>query len=352
MPPIHLGDDSSDDGEFVFNNQQSPSPQSKYQTSNLSNMNFSKIPLTKSSSLRSSMDSNSLEGEASSPFSTASPKAIETVRQITRLETPLKKATSNASHSNASGMETPKRSCNYGFTVTPFDSKKTVHHHLERTNESPSAEELLRRLANTREQFNQTLNAERTSPKILSKTIEDEWKGMADFLKQPASPYASGSSYASGPSYASSGQQQQQKYAQFVSLDDQVSETESLQLKNSIASYEDTKSRLERIRQKSKEMLSSSESVTSSSKKSGRNFYFYTFLLVACLSALFFVFFDERLVLQFLEYFQNVNISYFRKFEIPPLAYEDFYAKALQYIEQAQEYAELGVEWARDKFDL
>lgn len=325
MPPIHLSSD--DDGEYIFN-PQSPSPQSKNHSS--------KIPLMKSSSLRSSLD-NSLE--ESSPFSTASPKAIETVRQITRLETPLKKLA--ASHSSSSqppsGLETPKRSYNYGFTVTPFESKTAQF----KKEESPSAEELLRRLANTREQFNQTLNAERTSPKILSKTIEDGWKGMSEFLKQPASPFTSS-------------KQQQQNYAQFVSLDDQVSETESLQLKNSIAAYEDTKSRLERIRQKSKEMLSSNSTASlTGTKGSGGYFYFYTFLLFVCFSAVYFVFFDEKLVLQLFEYRPpQVNFTFFRTLELPPVAYEDFYAKLKHYLEIAQEYGELSIEWARDKFDL
>lgn len=293
----------------------------------------------KSSSLRSSLD-NVTSVEDSSPFSTASPKAIETVRQITRLETPLKKMP--PSSQPVSGIETPKRTYNYGFTVTPFDSK-TYNHNLKK-DDSPSAEELLRRLANTREQFQQTLNAERTSPKILAKSIEDEWKGMSDFLKQPASPFTS------------SKMQQQQKYAQLVSLDDQVSETESLQLKNSIATYEDTKTRLECIRQKSKEMLNSSSSSESLGGNKlpwfGRNFAFFTFLLFMLLTALYFVFFDEKLVLQVFEYRLSQANFFFRTLELPPLAYEDFYAKLSHYLKVAQEYAELSIEWARDKFDL
>ena len=324
---MHLGDSSEDDGEFIFN-PQSPSPQSKQ---------HSKIPLMRSSSLRSSMDSTSVPADDSSPFSTsittASPKAIETVRQITRLETPLKKtananANANASASSADLLETPKRSYNYGFTVTPFDPNKSSSSSIASKREEPSAEELLKRLANTREQFHQTLNAERTSPKILSRTIEDEWTGMSDFLKQPAaSPYT------------------KQKYSASLHLGEEVSETESVQLKNSISAYEDTRSRLERIRQKSKEMLSDPPR-----RKSSRNYLFYSFLLFVCASALYFVFFDERRALQLFEY-HRVN-DFFRTLNLPPLGYEDFYAKVAHYLGVAREYGEGTVEWARECFDL
>lgn len=262
MPPSKFSNCHSDFDDIEEDDPFNPHQHNSNQVSSPSPLSLSKIPIMKNSNLRNSMDSNNSLSLNDSPK-----LMMEAMRQITKIETPLKKNLTGINNFNNNDNETPKKS--HGFVVTPFNESN------REAPPSPSSEELLKRLASTKRLFSQSLNAsnqERLSPKLFSKrSFDDEWKG---FVKT-------------------------NKNSKFYENEDSISETESTQLRSS--SYQDTRSRLEKIRQKSKEILLDSQTNDVIKKKPSNNAWLYSIFIFTLISLFFFIFFGDKLVLNFIE---------------------------------------------------
>jgi hypothetical protein len=259
------------DSDLEADDQAQPSFGSKYSAS--------KIPVIKGRSSHDSTDGSS------SPLSIPqSPKFIEGMRHLTKLDysqrTPIKSAGNNPLTAGTTS---------HGFTVTPLNfSTKPAEYDVP--TESPSSAELLKRLQATREQFQQSLNAtnqERTSPKLLTKSII----GDDSFLKKPLlseSPTLNkGSPHEEG---ASDGDAFQRSY------------------QARLQSYQESRGRLENVRQRSKEMLLKNQKSTanrgSSTLASWLRFFLIVFLFSSLVGIVAYVLFvDDRLFVSLLEYF-------------------------------------------------
>jgi hypothetical protein len=298
MTPQVSFDSSEEEDPFNSQKDQSYSPTSKV------NNYPSKIPIMKNSNLRSSLDN--LEESGTSSYSlTESPRLMETMRQITRLETPIKKIqnqTNSAASPNVYGnYETPRRSDrlnSHGFVVTPFDSKVKYSSVEANKAEPPSSEEFLKKLAATREQFNQDINSSiqsRISPKILANnSLDDGWKGMSEISKNSNKDDFNQRLFSSS------------KLGNFK--EESNFETESLNVRSNQPQYEETRLRLERIRQKSKEILSTKSSTWSLRKDQKPGFFCkWSVLTWFCLAAflastiIYYGVFSEQKILNFLQ---------------------------------------------------
>ena len=297
MPPQAAFDNSEEEDPFNIRIPDSLSPSSKL------NNGPSKIPIMKNSNLRSSLEN--IEESASSSFSlNDSPRLMEAMRQITRNETPVKRFQTQPSQMvlpNADLFETPKkgeRAYNHGFVVTPFDSRIKSSSIGATQPESPSNEELMKKLTATREQFNQDISTNiqaRISPKLLSKTLfDDSWKELSSFPKLSFNEKPNQNLIPSSKATARFN-------------DDPEFETESNHSNLYQNQYEDSRTRLDRIRQRSKEILSTKSSTWNSQKEYKGGFFprrssliFYCVMVFLASTFIYFMFFGDQMVLNFL----------------------------------------------------